>query len=695
MTASILNMRALLIGVDFYLPNMLPDGNSYGSLSGCVRDVDLVQTFLTGRLGVNDQRIQRLTAKNNGTSKLAGAPESWPTYENMVAAIQQLTDESEPGEIVHIHYSGHGGRTPTLVPDQKGKSALDEAMVPPDIGDSTSRYLRDIELAVLLKRMVNKGLIVSVVLDCCHSGGMTRGPADVAVRGISSIDTTARPPGSLVGTVTELGDTWLQPSSENSRAVTTVHSWLSAPQGYVLLSACRSVELAHESSYDGKERNGALTWWLFDSLHEFSGGVTWKQLHDRVLPKVHSDFQSQTPQLQGEGDRFFLGAERGVAQHAVPVLTVGSNGKNIQMNAGQSHGIRRGAVFAVYPHGTATLSDESARLAIVEVREVEAVHSWADVTESFSGQPVEAGAQAVMIDPGRKRVRGVALVRNENLPPDINQDEALSRLKSMLSGSRWVDVTVDSHKIDFQVALAESSEFDIRDRAGLPIRHLGPALKIDDQRSAKTVAERLTHLAKHHSVVQLDNQDATSRLNGKLLVELVGRSSDFEAGEPFEPEPFDDRGHSPVLTVGEWTAVRIRNDSTSALNVTVFDLQPGWGIQQIDPWDPVDCFVTMDPGEERVLPLEAGLPEGMNEGTDIIKVFATIEPTNFRWLQLPSLFGLDNRNSVPRGAPANPLEEFLQAMMADAPTTRHAIPPSTGNWTTTQVELTVRRRFPS
>ena len=689
--ASTNDIRALLIGVDSYLPNRLPDGNSYGNLSGCVRDVDLVQTFLTERLGVNVERVRRLTAESDGVGKLAGAPESWPTYENMVGALQQLADEVNAGDIVHIHYSGHGGRTPTLVPEWKGQGALDEALVPADIGDSAARYLRDVELAVLLKRMVDKGLIVSVVLDCCHSGGMTRGPADVAVRGISSVDTTVRPQESLVGPTSELGDVWAELSRSTSRAVTAGYEWLPAAQGFVLLSACRSIELAHESNYDGDGSNGALTWWMLDTLHEFSGGVTWKQLHDRVLPGVHLDFQNQTPQLQGEGDRFVLGVKRGAVRHGVPVMKVHPDGGSIQLNAGQSHGLRSGAVFAIYPHGTVDFSDESSRLAVAEVRKVDAVHSHADIVESFSEQPIEVGAQAVLIDPGEKRVRGVALVRNENLPSAIKQDAALSMLETALSENRWVAATSDSQKVQYQVAVTESSEFEIRDRAGLAIRHLGPALTIDDHDSATTIAERLTHLAKYHSVVRFSNQDATSKLAGRLVVELVGRSGDFEPGEPFEPEPFDASGHTPVLTVGEWTGIRIRNDSTSALNVTVFDLQPGWGIQQIDPWGPVDSFVTMDPGEERLLPLEVGLPEGMDAGTDIIKVFATVAPTNFRWLQLPSLFEPDNRHSVPRGTPTNPLEKFLQALMADAPPTRHAVPPATGGWTAAQVELAVTR----
>ena len=47
--------------------------------------------------------------------------------------------------------------------------------------------------------MVDKGLVVTVVLDSCHSGGTTRA-GDSAIRGADreTVDTTPRPTESLV-----------------------------------------------------------------------------------------------------------------------------------------------------------------------------------------------------------------------------------------------------------------------------------------------------------------------------------------------------------------------------------------------------------------------------------------------------------------------------------------------------------------
>lgn len=77
-----------------------------------------------------------------------------PTYENIVNKFKEVTAKAQPQDLVYIHYSGHGGRAKTIYEDIKGFAAFDEALVPTDIGQPNSRYLRDLELAKLLDDMV-------------------------------------------------------------------------------------------------------------------------------------------------------------------------------------------------------------------------------------------------------------------------------------------------------------------------------------------------------------------------------------------------------------------------------------------------------------------------------------------------------------------------------------------------------------
>src|SRR5215467_11746476 len=148
-------LYALLIGIDCYLPNRLPDGGYYPSLGGCVRDINLVEAFLRNRLGLTDTQIIKLAATNNGTGTPPEPKELWPTYENMVQAFKKITDSAQSGEQVYVHYSGHGGRSVTSFPNAKGPNGLDESLVPTDIGNSEARYLRDLEIAHLLQAMAD------------------------------------------------------------------------------------------------------------------------------------------------------------------------------------------------------------------------------------------------------------------------------------------------------------------------------------------------------------------------------------------------------------------------------------------------------------------------------------------------------------------------------------------------------------
>ncbi|WP_437735246.1 caspase family protein [Sorangium sp. So ce1335] len=141
--------RALLIGVDFYLPNRLPNGATFVSLRGCVSDVGRIREALSARITL-PYDIKTLLAPSVGGSAPGGPSSEWPTYVNIKAALDKLLAEAQPGDHVYIHYSGHGGRVVTRCPEVKGRDGYDETLVPMDIGDVSTRHLRDLDLAYYL-----------------------------------------------------------------------------------------------------------------------------------------------------------------------------------------------------------------------------------------------------------------------------------------------------------------------------------------------------------------------------------------------------------------------------------------------------------------------------------------------------------------------------------------------------------------
>ena len=208
--------------------------------------------------------------------------------------------------------------------------------MPTNIGMSTARYLRDVELGYLIRQMVEKDLNVVVVLDSCHSGGATRGAGGAVKRGIESIDITRRPAESLVADPSQLAAAWLdalRDGARGTRALKPGSGWLLEPRGYTLLAACRAQESAYEYPFDGVETRGALTYWLLDALTQLGPGLSYKVLHDRVLAKVHGQFGSQTPQLEGEGDRQVFGWDRVQSPQAVAIMSVDMAKSRVLLNA--------------------------------------------------------------------------------------------------------------------------------------------------------------------------------------------------------------------------------------------------------------------------------------------------------------------------------------------------------------------------
>ena len=128
------------------------------------------------------------------------------------------------------------------------------------------------------------------------------------------------------------------------------------------------------------------------------------------------------------------------------------------------------------------------------------------------------------------------------------------------------------------------------------------------------------------------------------------------------PIPFKEPGNTPTLNIGEGAFLRMRNNMPKStkvvLNVTVLNLRPGWASPASSPRD--TPFMPIDPGTEELMHFRAGLPEGYTEVDYTLKVFATVDPTNYDWLELPKLDESPKGDNT-RGLPSNPLEQLMAA----------------------------------
>ena len=671
------NVYALLIGINYYLPNLLPNGLYYKSLWGCVQDINKVDEFLRHNLGVPDEQIIKLTSSNGDASAPPEPPEQWPTYKNIVEAFGKLVSFSQPGDQIYIHYSGHGGRAVTTPEfrELKGADGIDEVLVPMDLGNSEGNYLRDTELQYLLQRLIDQNRLVTIVLDSCHAGGATRarlvGPSatGAGVRGLGTIDYTPRISTSLVASPELLKQSWIT-SRNNTRSVEGSSGWLLEPKGYVLIAACRASEYANEYPFNGKEKNGALSYWLLHTLKQIRPGFTYKMLHDRILAKVHGQFVDQTPQLQGEINRVVFGNEEVAAQYAVTVLESETN-DGIVLNAGEAHDVGPGAKFDVFALYTTDFTDINARIAVVEVTESGTTSSKAKLINSFGDSAIEPGCQAVLFDRGIIRLsRRVRLTATNNTNSNGAGVKAITEVAQLLKDlpNGFIQLALENEPADYTVTIKDDT-FAICDSGGLEIENLYPGIAIAQPDAAASLVGRLTHLAKYFNVRELDNDESLSPLAGKLSVEVTRLSEDSDNA-------------TQTFRSGETIVLRVQNNSDAVLNITVLNLQPDWGISQIYPRGA--AFEPVDPGKGFKLPMKVKLPSGYEKGTDVIKVFATIETTSFRWFELPALL------AAPRSGAA--LQKYLSAFASDKSISRHVevLASPELEWTVRQVEIETR-----
>ena len=516
------NFYALLIGIDYYEPN-----SYYKSLQGAVRDIDKVADYLEKSLKIPPEQITRLTSPLSNTNILADVraarQEQPPTYKHIVEAFRHIKDTAKAKDLVYIHYSGHGGRVKTIFPDLKGEGQFDEGLVPMDVGDD-GYYLRDVEMATLLKEMTDKELIVTVVFDSCHSGGATRGDAQIRGNEEGKTDRETRPQDSLVAERNILEQNWLNLTKTDRQ-----EGWLPNQRDYVFLGACRPSEYAYESAFDGKDRNGALTYWMLDTLNAVPTGLTYQALYDRLKGQIQSKFPNQLPMLLGEGDRLVFGSEIKAVQYSLTVINVVS--EQVTLDGGLAQGLSRGTRFSLYPVGS-DFTNNQQPLAVVEITDLKATSATAKIlTEEESDvsavmEKIEPGLPAVMesapIDlKNRVRLFIKEVGDGENQLPSEWADQqaaALKKVSKAMEGNGWLrEVQGDEEEAHYQVAVGKKGEYEIC--MGTPIQNLTPALSINDADAPTEVVKRLAHLAKYRSVEGLDNPESKLSIEFELLDE--------------------------------------------------------------------------------------------------------------------------------------------------------------------------------
>lgn len=85
-----------------------------------------------------------------------------------LSAYRNLVTTAKDGDVVYLHYSGHGVKLADDDGDEE--DGFDECLVPLDF--QTKGIIRDDDLLKILVKPMAEGVFVTSIMDCCHSGSI-------------------------------------------------------------------------------------------------------------------------------------------------------------------------------------------------------------------------------------------------------------------------------------------------------------------------------------------------------------------------------------------------------------------------------------------------------------------------------------------------------------------------------------------
>ena len=144
--------------------------------------------------GDKDVPIVHGMLKSAGFKSVTTLVNQQATKAGIIGAFKRMAASCKQGDVVYIHYSGHGQQMTDVHNDET--DGLDECWIPYDAYRKAcktyhgEKHLTDDELNVYLNAIRDKigakGKLL-VVIDACHSGDGTRGDEDEVVRGVEEV----------------------------------------------------------------------------------------------------------------------------------------------------------------------------------------------------------------------------------------------------------------------------------------------------------------------------------------------------------------------------------------------------------------------------------------------------------------------------------------------------------------------------
>lgn len=635
---------AILIGINFYRGDRC--------LQGSVRDAETVKGYLEAGSTPVDIAILTATQSPSPLScRPVEEPDFWPTRANVIGKLKRVLEKANHGDLVYIHYAGHGTRRKDS--QESGHQSGNLAFVLFEDTDHGCSYLRGPELANCLRLMVAKGLLVTLVLDCCYSGSVLRAGnihgADVRAISYKPAIDAASP--------LELFMDFSDSINGVRDAQMPLEQWLVNPNGYTILAACGPHERAWEIEIEG-ERRGALTYFLTEALSALrKSGVelTHQSLYQHLRTRFHASWPQQTPMRYGNKNFSFFG-KLSVASNTGFASVYRTDDGRLCLSAGEAHGVHKGDEYAVYPFDTPEDVDSRASRASVMAK----VDTVRCLTSDLMGvgelaSPVDqirTGWKAKPVTHFSPRKTSVRLMASGGC--QVFREEAAKQW-------RFLRLCTENHATEpciFNVTLNEHNEYEILDGSLERIVSL-PTIRLDTPGASGRVMDVLQHLATFKYFEGVDNRTPSPSFAGSFCV--------------LPTKPAGGSGVFNVKHGDEWSFTA-ENFGDCPLYLAIFNFTPSWKIVDLVSQSGEGDFRVIQPRDKedrnkKEIRLQMEVPEflqrrGKKQCEDVVKVFLTSKPTSFPSMVLPEIsFQPETPNRAVRGSDGQ-LSKFLLELTA-------------------------------
>jgi hypothetical protein len=312
--------KALLTGINDY--------RYVSDLRGCENDVRNIERLLVDQFGFAQANIRTL---------LSGEV----TKERVKRGWDWLLEEKDlsPGDRLVFHFSGHGSYTADVDGDEEA-DGVDELICLHDMDfDDNQTYFIDDELRAFTQR-VPRGVLLTVILDDCHSGTGTRMAMAPGMAGARSLAPEKRPMVDLPTSMARMemsegarslgmresgaaAERFLAPRSAADERHAVLSRYVEPPpkildilnrrgvrrgfreraardaadMNHVLWAGSRADQTSADAYIDGKF-NGAFTYYFCDAARRTGASTDHQELIRQLRRALSRERFTQVPQLE-------------------------------------------------------------------------------------------------------------------------------------------------------------------------------------------------------------------------------------------------------------------------------------------------------------------------------------------------------------------------------------------------------------